>query len=198
MPGHFCVNCGAPLVTKVIEGREVEACPNDSFILWHDPKVATAVVVEVDAGIVLGRRAIEPGYGLWCLPGGFVNDDEDPAAAAARECMEEIGVPVEMTGLIGVFHIAKTTAPSMIGIAYRGRIVDGAGPIAGSEMLEVGVFTPGSTPPLAFPSHQAILAEYLKSPAPAAESMTLRVGAWAQPAGRPSRHQEGPPRRRTR
>jgi len=198
VPGHFCVNCGAPLVTKVIEGREVEACPNDSFILWHDPKVATAVVVEVDGGIVLGRRAIEPGYGLWCLPGGFVNDDEDPAAAAARECMEEIGVPVEMTGLIGVFHIAKTTAPSMIGIAYRGRIVDGAGPVAGSEMLEVGVFAPGSTPPLAFPSHQAIVAEYLKSPASVGESVTLRVDAWAQPAGRPSRHQERPPRRRTR
>jgi len=196
--GHFCVNCGTPLVTKVIEGREVEACPRDSYILWHDPKVATAVVVEVDGGIVLGRRAIEPGYGLWCLPGGFVNDDEDPADAAARECMEEIGAPVEMIGLIGVYHIAKTTAPSMIGIAYRGRIVDGARPIAGSEMLEIGVFAPDSTPPLAFPSHQAILAEYLKSPASVGGSVTLRVGAWAQPAGRPSPHQEGPPPRRTR
>jgi len=198
VPGHFCVNCGAPLVTKVIEGREVEACPNDSFILWHDPKVATAVVVEVDGGIVLGRRAIEPGYGLWCLPGGFVNDDEDPAAAAARECMEEIGVPVELTGLIGVFHIAKTTAPSMIGIAYRGRIVDGAGPIAGSEMLEVGVFAPGSTPPLAFPSHQAILAEYLKSPERAGAAAP-RLGGAAAPRGTPpSRSQAGlrPPRKR--
>lgn len=197
MPGHFCVNCGAPLVTRVIEGREVEACANDSFILWHDPKVATAVVVEVEGGIVLGRRAIEPGYGLWCLPGGFVNDDEDPAAAAARECMEEIGAPVEMTGLIGVYHIAKTTAPSMIGIAYRGRIVNGGGPMVGSEMLEVGVFAPESIPPLAFPSHQAIVAAYLRSQAPAAESVTLRAGVSAPRAERPSRQQEGPQRRRT-
>ena len=186
MPVHFCVNCGTPLVTKVIEGREVEACPNDSFILWHDPKVATAVVVEVDGGIVLGRRAIEPGYGLWCLPGGFVNDDEDPAAAAARECLEEIGVPVEMTGLIGVYHIAKTTAPSMIGIAYLARIIDGARPIAGSEMLEVGVFPPDSTPPLAFPSHQWVLAEYLKSPALQGESVKLRAGASAPHTSPPS------------
>ena len=104
--GHFCVNCGAALVTRVIEGREVEACPNDSFILWHDPKVSTAVIVEAAGGIVLGRRSIEPGYGLWCLPGGFVNDDEDPAAAAVRECLEEITAPVELTGLVGVFHIA--------------------------------------------------------------------------------------------
>src|ERR1700681_4859495 len=59
--GHFCVICGAPLEPRIIEGREVEACPNDTFILWHDPKVSTAVVVELERGIVLGRRAIEPG-----------------------------------------------------------------------------------------------------------------------------------------
>ena len=190
--GHFCVNCGSPLVTKVIEAREIEACPNDSFILWHDPKVATAVVVEVDGGVVLGRRAIEPGYGLWCLPGGFVNDDEDPAAAAARECMEELGAPVEVIGLIGVYHIAKTTAPSMIGIAYRARLVNGARPVAGSEMLEVGVFAPDSIPPLAFPSHQSVLAEYLKSPASQGESVTLRAGGAAQRTSRPSPPQARP------
>ena len=187
--GHFCVICGTPLVTKIIEGREVEACPRDAFILWHDPKVATAVVVEVEGGIVLGRRAIEPGYGLWCLPGGFVNDDEDPASAAARECMEEIGARVEVAGLIGVYHIAKTTAPSMIGIGYRARIVDGARPVAGSEMLEVGVFPPDSTPPLAFPSHQSVLAEYLKSLGSQVEAATLRAGASARRTSRPSRAQ---------
>ena len=81
---HFCVNCGAHLVPRVIDGRELEACPNDSFVLWHDPKVATAVVVEVDGGIVLGRRSIEPGYGLWCLP-GVSSTMTRSAAAAIRE-----------------------------------------------------------------------------------------------------------------
>src|SRR4029077_8334439 len=91
---HHCVLCGAVLVPRVIEGREVEACVNDDFVLWHDPKVSTAVVIESGGGVVLGRRAIEPGRGLWCLPGGFINDDEAPWAAAARECMEEICVEV--------------------------------------------------------------------------------------------------------
>ena len=185
--GHFCVNCGAALVTRVIEGREVEACPNDSFVLWHDPKLSTAVVVEADGGIVLGRRSIEPGYGLWCLPGGFVNDDEDPAVAAVRECFEEISAPVEVTGLIGVFHIAKTGAPSMVAIAYRGRLVDGAQPAAGAEMLEVGVFRLDSLPPLAFPSHGAVVAEYLKSLAPAEEEAPRPVREVAQRAGQPLR-----------
>ena len=195
--GHFCVNCGAALVPRVIEGREVEACPNDSFVLWHDPKVSTAVVVEVDGGIVLGRRAIEPGYGLWCLPGGFVNDDEDPAAAAARECFEEISAPVELTGLIGVYHIKKTDAPSMVGIAYKARLAGDARPSAGAEMLEVGVFQLDSLPPLAFPSHRTVLAEYLRSPA-RAEAAGPQSDRAAAPRGRrPSRGQAQPRRQRT-
>ena len=158
---HYCVNCGAVLVARVVEGREVEACANDDFVLWHDPKVTTAVVIEVDGAILLGRRAIEPGRGLWCLPGGFVNDDEDPWDAAARECLEEIRAGVEMTRLIGVYHIAKRTAPSMVGIAYLARLVAGSRPAPGAEMLELGVFAVDSLPPLAFPSHRTVVAEYV-------------------------------------
>ena len=173
---HYCINCGRPLVSRVIEGRELEACPHDDFVLWRDPKVAAAVVVETPDGIVLGRRGIEPGYGQWCLPGGFVNDDEDPSTAAVRECMEEINASVEITGLIGVYHIAKTTASSIVGIAYRGRLIDGATISPGTEMLEVGVFRLDALPQIAFPSHRQVIALYD-----------------AQPAGsrrRPSRRQE--------
>lgn len=180
----------------MVEGREVEGCPNDGFVLWHDPKVATAVVVEAEGGVVLGRRGIEPGYGLWCLPGGFVNDDEDPADAAARECLEEIGVEVELTGLLGVYHVAKSGAPSMIGIAYRGRVADGGVPAAGSEMLEVAVFTSDALPELAFPSHQSVIAEYLRSPGREVEEGSLRVGGAARRAGPPSPGQARPRSRR--
>lgn len=182
--GHFCVNCGAALVPKIVEGREVEGCPRDDFILWRDPKVATAVIVETRRGVVLGRRAIEPGYGLWCLPGGFVNADEDPAQAAVRECLEEIGAPVELTGLLGIFHIAKTTSSSMIGIAYLGHLVDGSVAQAGSEMLEVGVFALDALPAMAFPSHRAVLARYLRSPLQSVGAELL--GGVARPEGRPS------------
>jgi ADP-ribose pyrophosphatase YjhB (NUDIX family) len=181
------------LAPRVIEGREVEACPNDDFVLWHDPKVSTAVVVEAGDGIVLGRRAIEPGYGLWCLPGGFVNDDEDPAEAAARECREEINASIEVTGLVGVYHIAKTTAPSMVVIAYRGRLADGAELSAGTEMLEVGVFRPDALPALAFPSHRAVLAEYLKSPA-SVEALGPRIAAAAAPREAPPSPRPAPMR----
>jgi 8-oxo-dGTP diphosphatase len=183
---HYCVRCGSLLETRVIEGRELEACPHDDFVLWRDPKVASAVVVESDGGVVLGRRAIEPGYGLWCLPGGFVNDDEHPADAAIRECMEEISAAVELTSLIGVYHVPKSDAPSMVGIAYRAQLVDGGQLKAGAEMLEVRVFPLDSLPPLAFPSHRHVLDEFLKSRASAEAASPQSVAAAAQRAKPPS------------
>ncbi len=131
---HYCVRCGTELETRIIEGREMEACPNDDFILWRDPKVASAVVVEADGGIVLGRRSIEPGYGLWCLPGGFVNDDEHPADAARRECLEvlELGVfPVDSLPPLAFPSHRQVieqflTSPEPAAAASRRRVAAGA------------------------------------------------------------------------
>ncbi|MEP6752168.1 MAG: NUDIX domain-containing protein [Candidatus Dormiibacterota bacterium] len=192
---HYCVNCGAKLVPRLIEGRALEACPNDDFVLWHDPKVTTAVVIEVDDGILLGRRGIEPGRGLWCLPGGFVNDDEDPWDAAARECLEEICAGVEVTRLIGVYHIAKRNAASMVGIAYSARLAAGSRPAPGTEMLEVAVFALDALPPLAFPSHRKVLDEYLGTLKPDGASAVTSRGR-GEAAG--SRSAVAPARRGTR
>jgi 8-oxo-dGTP diphosphatase len=160
---HYCVNCGTPLQPRVVESREVEACPTCHFILWHDPKVVTLVIVEDGAGrVVVGRRGIEPAYGRWCLPGGYVNDDEPPAAAAARECREEIGADVDITLLLGVYHIPRLDAPSMVGIAYGARLRPGQVPVAGSEMLEVLAFLPDAVPELAFASHREAMRDWLR------------------------------------
>jgi len=194
---HHCVNCGALLVPREIEGRMHEACPNDDFVLWHDPKVVTAVVVEAPGGVLLGRRGIEPGRGLWCLPGGFVNDDEGPLDAAVRECQEEIGAAVEVTGLVGVYHIAKTDAPSMVGIGYRARLENGETAQPGSEMLELDIFALDSLPPLAFPSHRQILSDYVTSLALPAAAGSPSDGAGARRSSRPSRSRARSPRPRT-
>jgi 8-oxo-dGTP diphosphatase len=195
---HYCVNCGSVLVPRVIEGRELEACPHDDFVLWRDPKVATAVVVEAEGGVVFGRRAIEPGLGLWCLPGGFVNDDEAPADAAVRECFEEIGADVEVLELLGVYHIAKRSASSLVGIGYRARLLDGQAPRAGAEMLEVRVLAVDDAPQLAFPSHRQVLDEYVRSRGRAAAGAPAHAVAAAPRGTRPSPRRERRPPLRTR
>lgn len=160
---HYCVNCGITLEPRLIEGRVVEGCSRCGFVLWRDPKVVTMVVVENAAGeVVMGRRAIDPGYGLWCLPGGFVNDDEHPEAAAARECLEEICAEVEIRRLLGVYHVEKSGAPSMVGIGYLARLREGASPMAGSEMLEVGSFQPERLPEVAFSTHRQAMSDWLR------------------------------------
>jgi ADP-ribose pyrophosphatase YjhB (NUDIX family) len=160
---HYCVNCGTPLRPVVLEGRSVERCDACGFVLWHDPKVVTCVVVEDGEGrVVAGRRSIEPAYGGWCLPGGYVNDDEHPAESAVRECREEIGADVEIVGLLGVYHIRKRDAPSMVGIAYAGRLRPGQIPVAGAEMLEVASFPPDQVPELVFTSHRDAMRDWAR------------------------------------
>lgn len=146
---------------RAVEGREVPHCPRCGFVAWRNPLVATMVIVETAGGIVLGRRAIEPGHGLWCLPGGFVNEDEPPLEAARRECEEEILARVEVGGLLDVYHIQRGDGRGMVGVAYTATLAHGESPGAGSEMLEVGLFAPDNLPSLAFPSHQRAIDDWL-------------------------------------
>ena len=195
---HYCVNCGAVLVPREIEGRMLEGCPNDDFVLWRDPKVVTSVVVIHDGKLVLGRRSIEPALGLWCLPGGFVNHDEDPVDAARRECREEIGAEVEVTRLLGVYHIPKRTASSMMGLAYEARLVDGARLEPGAEMSELDLYSEGDLPELAFPSHRWILEQYFRFQALPAAGAPPHAGAAAPRASPPSPARARSKRPRTR
>jgi|SRR5919109_5393192 ADP-ribose pyrophosphatase YjhB (NUDIX family) len=161
---HFCINCGVPLEPRLLEGRELEGCLRCGFVLWRDPKVVTVVVVRNERGeVVMGRRGIDPGYGRWCLPGGFVNDYEHPAASAARECLEEICAEVEIEQLLGVYHIERRDAPSMVAIGYLARLRPGSEPGAGDEMLEVAAFSPDRIPELAFSSHRQAMSDWLRN-----------------------------------
>jgi len=158
---RYCLECGHELESREIERRLLDACPACAYVRWPDPKLVTITVAETPAGLVFGRRAIEPGYGLWCLPGGFVNDDEHPAESAARECAEEIGAEVEVGRLIGIYHTMRRDGQGMVALAYEARVVDPGAVTAGHEMLEVVVATPDQAPELVFPLHRRALSDWL-------------------------------------
>ena len=61
------------------------------------------LIIELDGGILLIKRAIEPGYGKWTFPGGFVERGEVAEVAAEREALEETGLTIETTGIVGLY-----------------------------------------------------------------------------------------------
>jgi ADP-ribose pyrophosphatase YjhB (NUDIX family) len=161
---NFCQQCGHAMEVREIDGRSVPVCPACGFTAWANPVVATMALIETPGGLILGRRSIEPGYGLWCLPGGFVNEEEHPAEAAARECLEEIRAKVSIDRLLDVYHIIRGDGRGMVAIAYVASLEDGEAPSAGHEMLEVGLFAPDSLPELAFSSHRQAIADWISHP----------------------------------
>jgi 8-oxo-dGTP diphosphatase len=170
MTAKFCQQCGREMNLHDIDGRQVPVCPSCGFTAWSNPVVATMVIIETPGGLILGRRSIEPGYGLWCLPGGFVNEDEAPSEAARRECLEEIQAKVTIERLLDVYHIIRGDGRGMVGIAYVAGLEKGEAPSTGHEMLEVGLFAPDNLPELAFSSHRRAIADWAGSRTDAADA----------------------------
>jgi ADP-ribose pyrophosphatase YjhB (NUDIX family) len=105
------------------------------------------------------QRAIEPGYGKWTFPGGFVERGEVAEAAAEREALEEAGVEIEVTGIVGLYTY-EGQVPAIAVFAAR---ATGGAPTPLDETLEVRRFLPDDLPwsEMAFPSTEQALDDYL-------------------------------------
>lgn len=121
--------------------------------------MATALLASDRAGrLLLIRRGISPGLGGWAFPGGYVDDSEDPAAGAARECREETGCEAEVGELAGAFHVI-TEEGSLVVLAYLGRVTGGE-PRPTAEAPELGWFDAEHLPELVFTSHRQALSAW--------------------------------------
>jgi ADP-ribose pyrophosphatase YjhB (NUDIX family) len=112
-----------------------------------------------DGRIVLARRAIEPGHGLWVFPGGYVDRGEDVRTAAIREAREEAGIDIRLDGLVGIYSYPGVTA---VIIVYSAVWTGGTLTID-DESLEIRTFDPDGLPwdEMAFPSTKDSLRDYL-------------------------------------
>jgi CTP:molybdopterin cytidylyltransferase MocA/ADP-ribose pyrophosphatase YjhB (NUDIX family) len=153
---RYCQRCAAEISFKEIHQRLRPWCPACGFTFYFDPKVATAVVVEIDGQVVLQQRAIDPGIGKWTFPGGFVERGEPVREAAVREVLEEVGITVAPDGLTFV-NVFSEPGETVILVAWHAR-ADGQTPrIADGESTAVQLFPPDALPELAFPRNARVL-----------------------------------------
>jgi 8-oxo-dGTP diphosphatase len=161
---RFCPRCGAPLECRTLKAAEPPrlVCRGCAFVFFLDPKVATGVVFAYQGGILLVQRAIEPQYGKWVFPGGYVDRGETLEAAALREVREESGLVVRLTRLLGAYSFPGNP---VILVAYAGEVTGGTVRID-DESLAARAFSRDEIPwgELAFPSTVRVLRDYLGLP----------------------------------
>ncbi len=160
---NFCPRCGGRLRRRVIKRGEPErlVCDNCGFVFYQGPKLVAGALFEVDGGILLIQRDIEPGYGKWTFPGGFVEQGEVAEVAAAREVCEECGVEIEVEGIVGLYSYGGQVPA----IAVFGARVVGGEPEPLDETMSVRSFPREELPweELAFPSTEHALKDYLRN-----------------------------------
>jgi 8-oxo-dGTP diphosphatase len=159
---NFCPRCGSRLETRLLKhgDRERLVCGACGFVFYLGPKLVAGAIFELDGEVVLIQRDIEPGYGKWTFPGGFVERGERAEAAAEREVLEESGLEIEVADIIGLYTY-EGEVPAIAVFAAR---VVGGEPAPLDETMDVEGFPRDGLPwaEMAFPSTEQALKDYLR------------------------------------
>ena len=147
----FCSQCGSTVELRIPEGDNLPrfVCSQCTTIHYQNPKIVAGCIPEWQDKILLCKRAIEPQYGYWTLPAGFMENNETTPNAAQRETQEEANANVEIISLYAMFDIPHI---SQVYLMFRARLLD-LEFAPGVESLEVDLFTEDQIPwdELAFP-----------------------------------------------
>jgi len=157
----FCPSCGAEVKYRVPadDNRERAVCDACNTVHYKNPLVVVGCVAEQDGKILLCKRAIEPRYGYWTVPAGFMELGESLAEGAARETLEEACATVEIGHLFASIDVVEAGQVHMF---FTAKLVSDIAP--GSESLDVGMFAEEEIPwdELAFSSGRYALTKYFE------------------------------------
>jgi 8-oxo-dGTP diphosphatase len=157
----YCPQCGGRLAKRVVKPMEPRrlVCTACGFIFYLDPKLSVIALIPMHAGVVMVRRAINPGYGLWVVPGGFVDLGEVVEEAVVRETQEETYLTVRPVRLLNIYSYPdhRTVIAAYVTEYVSGELG------AGDETLEARVFGLKEIPwpQIAFSSTKEALREYI-------------------------------------
>ncbi len=148
---NYCSQCGSKVALKIPPGDNLEryVCDSCGMIHYQNPNNVAGAILAWQDGVLMCKRAIEPRYGLWTFPAGFMENNETIHQAAIRESIEEANAEVGPLTLFGVFSMPYI---SQVHIIFNGRLLsDAVSP--GEESLEVDLLTQEQIPwnELAFP-----------------------------------------------
>ncbi len=120
---NYCSHCGARVSLKVPPGDNFprHVCDHCGTIHYQNPKVVVGALATWDDKILMCKRAIEPRYGCWTLPAGFMENNETCGEAAIRETAEEAGARIALGPM---FTFVDLPHISQIHIIYRARLLD--------------------------------------------------------------------------
>jgi ADP-ribose pyrophosphatase YjhB (NUDIX family) len=141
---RFCNSCGAAVTHRIPDGDTLAraVCDVCGTIHYQNPKLVVGCLPVHGDRILICKRAIEPRYGLWTLPAGFMENEESASAGAAREALEEANARVEIEDLYTVFSIPHI---SQVYMMFRARLLD-PDVSPGAESLEVKLVTEDEVP----------------------------------------------------
>ena len=136
-----------------MEGRMRSVCPACGYIDYENPIPSVAVVITDEEGrLLLTKRNIEPGKGLWCLPGGFIEVGETAEETVVRETLEETGLKVTPCRMLGPCSRFGGFHGDVILLGYRAEIIGGEIQ-PGDDADEVAYFNLEELPKIAFQCH---------------------------------------------
>jgi ADP-ribose pyrophosphatase YjhB (NUDIX family) len=165
-PPRFCPNCGGHLSERLLETEERPrlVCDQCQRILYLNPRVVAGVIVARGGRLLLLRRSIEPRYGTWTFPAGYMEIDETAEEAAVREAEEEAGLKVKLGPLVGVYSRPAPESPGILVVVFQGRQPRGRVKI-GHEVLEARWFALADIPwdDLSFDTTHWALRDWLRA-----------------------------------
>jgi ADP-ribose pyrophosphatase YjhB (NUDIX family) len=152
---NFCFHCGAKVSLRAVAGetRERFVCEGCGTTHYENSQVLVATYVCVKDRILWIKRGIPPAVGKWAMPGGFMENDETPEAAACREVFEETGVSIgsESMLLVSVSSILNMAQTHLV---FRCHLDAEPATVPTEEAMEIGWFSEEELPwgELAFPT----------------------------------------------
>ncbi|MBE7416659.1 MAG: NUDIX hydrolase [Ideonella sp.] len=133
-----CRACGTVVEYRVPsdDNRERAVCPRCGTVHYENPLNVVGTVPVWGEQVLLCKRAIEPRYGLWTLPAGFMELGETTAEGAVRETTEEAGARIELQGLFSLLNVVRV---GQVHLFYRARLLDERFD-PGTETIEARLF----------------------------------------------------------